>query len=174
MASFQSFYQRAFILDNLRESNGEASWRVNVQALHKNLRDLFNFPYSQDDTSVSYNGPALFVAGEKSAFLRYVNTAWEKCSNAFHDYSFPLQTGPYALRLSLFPEGQASRNPRCGALGKCRRTWTTHGRHHWVFQAVKLISSHHVLERSITTDVRKHVVFSAWVAFLRFFFVAIE
>ncbi|VDL18319.1 unnamed protein product [Hymenolepis diminuta] len=65
-----SAFQRSFILTNLRESNGEPDWLVNVQILHKNLHDLFDFPYSQDDSSVSYKDPALFISGEKSVFLQ--------------------------------------------------------------------------------------------------------
>nr|CDS33502.1 abhydrolase domain containing protein 11 [Hymenolepis microstoma] len=65
-----SAYQRSFILTNLCETNGEPGWSVNIQILHKNLRELVGFPYSQDDNSVSYKDSALFISGEKSAFLQ--------------------------------------------------------------------------------------------------------
>lgn len=65
-----SIYERSFILNNLYETNGEPGWSVNIQILHKNLRELLDFPYSQEDNSVSYKNPALFISGEKSAFLK--------------------------------------------------------------------------------------------------------
>ncbi|CDS39554.1 abhydrolase domain containing protein 11 [Echinococcus multilocularis] len=65
-----SYHQRAFILDNLVESGGRAVWRVNVKAIHDNLSDIFAFPFSKEDDNITFDGPALFVSGELSPFLK--------------------------------------------------------------------------------------------------------
>ncbi|KAL5107868.1 Protein ABHD11 [Taenia crassiceps] len=65
-----SYHQRAFILDNLIESEGRIAWRVNVEAIKDNLSDIFAFPFSRGIDNVTFGGPALFISGELSPFLK--------------------------------------------------------------------------------------------------------
>ncbi|VDD75166.1 unnamed protein product [Mesocestoides corti] len=69
-----SLQQRAFVLSNLVEADGKAAWKVNVKAIQNGLDQIFSFPFSMADDSVSFDGPALFVAGELSPFLGSVCT----------------------------------------------------------------------------------------------------
>ncbi|VDK38830.1 unnamed protein product [Taenia asiatica] len=69
-AAVPSYHQRAFILDNLVESEGRIGWRVNVEAIKDNLGDIFAFPFSREVDNVNFIGPALFISGELSPFLK--------------------------------------------------------------------------------------------------------
>ncbi len=42
---------------------------MNVEAIREGLGELFSFPYTMDD-DLTFDGPALFVSGERSSFLK--------------------------------------------------------------------------------------------------------
>jgi esterase len=57
---------RAFLLQNLTRSEAGFEWRVNLDALAMNMEDIIGWP----DTGVArFEGPTLFVAGERSDYL---------------------------------------------------------------------------------------------------------
>lgn len=58
--------------------DGKLKWRVNLDAIINNYQDLASFP--KFDTK--YEGPTLFVGGEKSEYIR-----WDVFSSLFY---FPL------------------------------------------------------------------------------------
>lgn len=58
---------RAFLLQNLVFEDGAARWRVNLDAIAGNMAALVGFPFLPG--TVSYDGPALFVAGEASPYI---------------------------------------------------------------------------------------------------------
>jgi len=60
--------ERAFLLQNLVFDNDTPHWRINLAALEPALSALAGFPAFPAGTS--YNRPALFIAGGKSAALR--------------------------------------------------------------------------------------------------------
>lgn len=49
--------------------DGKLKWRVNLDAIINNYQDLASFP--KFDTK--YEGPTLFVGGEKSEYIRWDN-----------------------------------------------------------------------------------------------------
>ncbi|XP_072394798.1 sn-1-specific diacylglycerol lipase ABHD11-like [Diabrotica undecimpunctata] len=58
---------RNFLLSNLiKKEDGSINWKVNFPVLKKDLQHMWEFPL--DDT-MKYEGPTLFVAGQKSSFL---------------------------------------------------------------------------------------------------------
>ncbi|XP_019616955.1 PREDICTED: protein ABHD11-like [Branchiostoma belcheri] len=58
---------RQFILTNLVEDdNGWFSWRVNIDAIEKNLEQIWSFPQFKH---VSYHGDTLFLGGSKSPYI---------------------------------------------------------------------------------------------------------
>ena len=57
---------RAFLLQNLVRDGGGFVWRVNLAAVRACLADIAGFP----DAVGSYGAPTLFVAGEKSNYIR--------------------------------------------------------------------------------------------------------
>lgn len=60
---------RAFLLKNLvRNQNGGFSWRVNLEALYRNRRLIAGEIAADDDAA--YDGPTLFLRGEKSPYIR--------------------------------------------------------------------------------------------------------
>lgn len=58
---------RQFLLTNLKEDEGAWKWQSNLPALHRSMPSLSINPLSDHD---SYAGPALFVRGGKSGYLR--------------------------------------------------------------------------------------------------------
>jgi pimeloyl-ACP methyl ester carboxylesterase len=60
--------ERAFLLQNLVFEDGAARWRINLDALARTLTDIASFPSLP--VGASYAGPALFIAGERSDYLR--------------------------------------------------------------------------------------------------------
>lgn len=57
---------RAFLLRNLVSDGGGWSWRVNLAAVRASLDEIIGFP----EVEGAYGGPALFVAGELSKYIR--------------------------------------------------------------------------------------------------------
>uniref|UniRef100_A0A6P7GFP2 sn-1-specific diacylglycerol lipase ABHD11 n=1 Tax=Diabrotica virgifera virgifera TaxID=50390 RepID=A0A6P7GFP2_DIAVI len=58
---------RNFLLSNLiKKEDGSINWKLNLPVLKKDLKYMWEFPL--DDT-MKYEGPTLFVGGEKSSFL---------------------------------------------------------------------------------------------------------
>jgi len=60
--------ERAFLLQNLILENGKARWRLNLAAMEREMPHLVGFPALPSDHT--YDGPALFVAGGRSNYLR--------------------------------------------------------------------------------------------------------
>jgi esterase len=60
--------ERAFLLQNLIFENGQAHWRLNLEAIEHEMPRLAGFPALPPNRT--YNGPALFVAGGRSNYLR--------------------------------------------------------------------------------------------------------
>jgi esterase len=60
--------ERGFLLQNLVFDGGAARWRLNLAAIERALPDLAGFPALAP--AASYRGPALFVAGVRSDYLR--------------------------------------------------------------------------------------------------------
>jgi esterase len=57
---------RAFLLQNLTRGEDGFEWRVNLDALAMNMEDIIGWP----DVGVArFDGPTLFVAGERSDYL---------------------------------------------------------------------------------------------------------
>jgi pimeloyl-ACP methyl ester carboxylesterase len=59
---------RNFLLQNLIKTDAGFVWRVNLEALAANMPELLGFPAPGDDAA--YQGPALFVAGGRSPYIR--------------------------------------------------------------------------------------------------------
>ncbi|XP_057256216.1 protein ABHD11 isoform X1 [Pezoporus wallicus] len=57
---------RQFLLTNLVEVEGHYVWRVNLDAISQHLVDIMNFPVFHK----SYPGPALFLGGSDSPYIR--------------------------------------------------------------------------------------------------------
>jgi esterase len=60
--------ERGFLLQNLVFDGGNARWRLNLAAIELAMADLVGFPVLPP--AASYRGPALFVAGGRSDYLR--------------------------------------------------------------------------------------------------------
>lgn len=60
--------ERAFLLQNLVLDRGQARWRLNLPVLDRFMPGISGFPEPAAD--VSFAGPALFVAGEHSSYVR--------------------------------------------------------------------------------------------------------
>lgn len=57
---------RQFLLTNLVYAEDRFVWRVNLEAISQHLKDLMGFPEGQP----SYQGPALFLGGANSGYIR--------------------------------------------------------------------------------------------------------
>ncbi|XP_012584301.1 PREDICTED: alpha/beta hydrolase domain-containing protein 11 [Condylura cristata] len=64
--AIQDISVRQFLLTNLVEVNGRFVWRVNLDALAQHMDKIMAFPPQQE----SYPGPALFLLGGNSQFVR--------------------------------------------------------------------------------------------------------
>jgi esterase len=60
--------ERAFLLQNLVFEDGRARWRLNLAAIEREMPRLVGFPLMPP--GAAYRGPALFVAGGRSGYLR--------------------------------------------------------------------------------------------------------
>ena len=58
---------RQFLLTNLKEEEGTWTWQSNLKTLHASMPKLTRNPLGNSDT---FTGPALFVRGGKSGYLR--------------------------------------------------------------------------------------------------------
>lgn len=58
---------RQFLLQNLVAADGGYRWRINLDAIRRNLDALQDFPL--DDLGGDYQGPALFVRGQLSDYV---------------------------------------------------------------------------------------------------------
>jgi len=59
---------RAFLLQNLVSHKQRLHWRINLPALSAAMDDLLEFP--QPPPGTCYEGPTLFLRGEKSDYIR--------------------------------------------------------------------------------------------------------
>jgi pimeloyl-ACP methyl ester carboxylesterase len=60
--------ERGFLLQNLIFDGGTARWRINLPVIERSMSELVGFPTLPP--AASYRGPALFVAGGRSDYLR--------------------------------------------------------------------------------------------------------
>ena len=60
--------ERAFLLQNLVFDGGAARWRINLEAIEREMPVLVGCPPLPPGTL--YDGPALFIGGERSDYLR--------------------------------------------------------------------------------------------------------
>jgi pimeloyl-ACP methyl ester carboxylesterase len=60
--------ERAFLLQNLVLEGGQARWRLNLPVLERFMPEISGFP--EPAAGVSFAGPALFIAGERSSYVR--------------------------------------------------------------------------------------------------------
>ena len=63
---------RAFLLQNLVADEGGGGglrWRVNLAAIEADMADIMGFP-ADELTGRTYGGPTLFLAGERSDYVR--------------------------------------------------------------------------------------------------------
>jgi pimeloyl-ACP methyl ester carboxylesterase len=60
--------ERAFLVQNLVFEEGRARWRLNLAAIERAMPTLVDFPALP--AGAVYRGPALFVAGSRSDYLR--------------------------------------------------------------------------------------------------------
>jgi len=60
--------ERAFLLQNLVLEGGRARWHLNLPVLERFMPDISGFPAPA--AGVSFGGPVLFVAGERSSYVR--------------------------------------------------------------------------------------------------------
>jgi esterase len=60
--------ERAFLLQNLVFEEGRAHWRLNLPVIERAMPILSSFPELPPGTA--FPGPALFIAGERSAYMR--------------------------------------------------------------------------------------------------------
>lgn len=56
---------RAFLLHSLRFDTAPPSWRVGLEQISAGMADILDFP----DIATPYEGPALFVSGERSDYV---------------------------------------------------------------------------------------------------------
>lgn len=61
---------RSFLLQNLRHHGDEWSWQVNLGVLGRDLASLSGWPEHQLTGTGPYRGPVLWVAGERSDYVR--------------------------------------------------------------------------------------------------------
>ncbi len=59
---------RGFLLQNLAREDGGWRWRADLEVLERDLRALADFPLPEP--VAPYEGPALFLAGAESAYVR--------------------------------------------------------------------------------------------------------
>jgi esterase len=60
--------ERGFLLQNLLFENGRARWRLDLAAIERAMPALVGFP--PIEPGAVYSGPALFVAGDRSDYVR--------------------------------------------------------------------------------------------------------
>lgn len=60
--------ERAFLLQNLVIDNGDAHWRVNLEAIEREFPEIVGFP--EPPVGTAYPQPALFIAGVRSDYIR--------------------------------------------------------------------------------------------------------
>ncbi|HET7594674.1 MAG TPA: alpha/beta fold hydrolase [Stellaceae bacterium] len=60
--------ERAFLLQNLVLEGGQARWRLNLPVLERFMPEISGFPELAQ--GVAFAGPALFIAGERSGYVR--------------------------------------------------------------------------------------------------------
>jgi esterase len=60
--------ERAFLLQNLVLESGQARWRLNLPVLDRFMPEISGFP--EPAAGASFAGPALFIAGEHSTYVR--------------------------------------------------------------------------------------------------------
>ena len=60
--------ERGFLLQNLVFEGGAARWRINLEAIEREMPVLVGFP--QIPPGTIYGGPALFISGGRSDYLR--------------------------------------------------------------------------------------------------------
>lgn len=60
----------AFLLQNLRRSDGTFSWQMNLQLLGDSLPALADWPTEAADAATAFNKPTLWIAGAESPYVK--------------------------------------------------------------------------------------------------------
>jgi len=84
--------ERGFLLQNLLFEDGHARWRLNLEAMEREMSVLVGFPPLPDNAV--YSGPTLFLGGARSDYLlaehepairrRFPNARIERIEDAGH------------------------------------------------------------------------------------------
>ncbi len=61
---------RSFLLQNLRQSQGEWSWQMNLDVLGRDLEVIGGWPADQTADLPPYEGRVLWIAGERSEYVK--------------------------------------------------------------------------------------------------------
>jgi pimeloyl-ACP methyl ester carboxylesterase len=61
---------RSFLLQNLRQDQGEWSWQLNLDVIRRDLASLGEWPEDRLTDAKPYDGPVLWVAGADSRYVR--------------------------------------------------------------------------------------------------------
>lgn len=61
---------RSFLLQNLRRQDDGWAWQVNLDVLGRDLAELGGWPADRLEDGASYEGPVLWVAGERSHYVK--------------------------------------------------------------------------------------------------------
>lgn len=91
-AAIPDLAERGFLLQNLVFEDGHAHWRLNLEAMEREMSVLVGFPALPDNAV--YSGPTLFVGGARSDYLlaehepairrRFPNARIERIEDAGH------------------------------------------------------------------------------------------
>ena len=65
--TISSWAFRQFLLANLEQENSQLAWKPNLRSLRNSIEELSANPLGESDR---YDGPALFVRGGKSGYVR--------------------------------------------------------------------------------------------------------
>lgn len=57
---------RSFLMQNLVAEDGKLRWRINLPVIEEHFGEIIGFP----DTQARYDGPALFLDGERSDYIK--------------------------------------------------------------------------------------------------------
>jgi len=61
---------RSFLLQNLRSGDGGWRWAANLEVLDRDLEAIGSWPEERLDDTAPYDGPVLWLAGERSDYVR--------------------------------------------------------------------------------------------------------
>lgn len=76
---------RNFIVSNLLPCPKKRfRWTFNIDDIHDSKDGILGFPYSQEESSVNFNGPTMIMRGSKSTFVR--SSHFQEVQRLFPNY----------------------------------------------------------------------------------------